>query len=130
MWKASVVVSAVEVITYAVIAMVAMVRAGSGSGVWLAMLPIFWAILALRLWIVLRAADALADVGSWQFVAIVAMFGFLLSMAFLVVFWGRVDSWKEFSGIVFPTLAHFGSAALACRWILSNHGVQVGELRD
>ena len=64
MWKASLIVGAVEVFAYAVIAVVSMVRAGQGSGVWIPLLPVFWLGAAARLWIVLRAAELVREVGT------------------------------------------------------------------
>lgn len=130
MWKAAAIVGAIELFIYAVMAIVAMVRAGSGSGVWIPMLPVFWAILAFRLWIILRIADAFADSGSWQFVIVTAIFGFFLSMILLIFLGARSDSWKYYSPIVLPLMAHISSAALACCLVFrrkSNHHVQVEE---
>ena len=115
MWKASVVVGAFEVLTYALIAIVSMLRAGQGSGVWIPLLPLFWMIASFRLWVILRAADAARDIGSWQFVLIAAIFGFLLCMVFIVSA-GNVE-WSVYIWVILPVSAHIAAAVLASRGV-------------
>ena len=113
MWRASVIVGAVEVLTYAGISLVFMARSGQSSGVWIVLAPFFWMILSGRLWVVLRAADAARDIGSWQFVLIAAIFGFLLCMVFITSA-GTVD-WSIYIWAILPILAHITSALIASR---------------
>ena len=113
MWKAAAIVGAVEVVAYSVWAIVSMVRAGQGSGVWIPMLPLFWLILAFRLWTVLRAADMVVDVGSWQFVFVASAFGFVFSLLALVLLGSGSSGWEFYKWILCPAAAHLFAAVLA-----------------
>lgn len=59
MWKASKLVALAEVISYSCFILWSMIRAGSGSGVWIPLIPIGWFITAISLWIPLRLATFL-----------------------------------------------------------------------
>ncbi len=87
MWKASLFVAAIETTIYVGLTLWSMARAGHGGGVWIVLTPVYWLLLAFRLWLCTRLAGYLAHSGGisypWGFILIAFAIGFIVTAALL-----------------------------------------------
>jgi hypothetical protein len=114
MWKSAVKVGSIEFFLYAIV-VVAPMTGPQGRGVAIAFLPLFWLVLVGRLWMVLRVADLARAVGSWQFVLIASLLGFVLSVVLFTILGVDGAHWASYRWAALPALAHTAAALLACR---------------
>lgn len=75
MWIASMLVALAEVILYSGLTLWLMLRAGSGTGVWIPMIPFGWFAFAIFLWIPMRLAQFLMFIQSDSLFENKAIFG-------------------------------------------------------
>ena len=93
MFRSASKVALLEIIIYVSFVMWAMMRPGNATGVWIPLVPFFWLLLAFRLWIGLRIADAFAPVGDdLRFYAVLLLIS-LICGAFWWSIAGNNGSW-------------------------------------
>ena len=115
MFRQAAYIAILELSIYSAIAAVSMVKSGQGSGVFIAFLPVLWLVLAVRLWVGLWIASALAPQGGVQFVVAATAIGLLSTILVSLLLAGNIQEWGN-TWIFAPSLlAHVGAALLVLR---------------
>ena len=115
MFRAAGFTAVVELLLYVSVSVIDMLKAGQGSGVWLLVLPFLWLVLALRLWVGLWVASALAADGGAQFVVAAGAVGLLSTVFLALTLSGDVTQWSGMWVFAPSLLAHVVAAMLVLR---------------
>jgi hypothetical protein len=115
MFRAAAITAVIEMLLCFVLLLVSMAKAGQGSGVFIVLFPFIWLVLALRLWVGLAVASALAPDGAAHFLVAAGAVGLLSTVFVVLILYGNVKEWSSMWVFAPSIFAHIVAAILVLR---------------